>query len=218
MQEKNTDFRLFYGVVVIGFITTLMLFEELDRFYYDKNHPLQVWRLITSHFVHFDSVHMLSNMFAYGLMLYLFPTTLKQQILAVTFAMIAINGYLIFSNVIVYAGFSGLVYTIPGITFGRFLQQKRYQQSIIMLVILFTYIFLISPQTHAGNITWQPNKPAHLIGFLSGLLTHFFTTSRYSALISTVQLSQEPHLFVAIQQRFHPANEQKPSDHLGEVD
>ena len=45
-----------------------------------------------------------------------------------------------------------------------------------MLVILFTYIFLISPQTYNGNITWQPNKKAHLIGLFSGMSAYYFET------------------------------------------
>ena len=135
------------------------------------------WQFISAHFVHYDTKHLLLNAIALLILLFLFPAKIKELSQSMIFAIILISSYLLISPVQVYAGFSGLLYVIPGLTASRYLTTKQYLPFILIITALFVYILLLSTQIHNSNgIKWSALKQAHLLGFLSGFLVKAIKT------------------------------------------
>lgn len=180
MSEKNLyDFRLFNSVVVVCIIAALIFHQNAEILYFDYEYKQEAWRLISAHFVHFDFMHLMTNLIAFGLLVYLFPAPVYQQISAILLSVLVIDIYLFFFDIQIYAGLSGLVYAIPGIGFGRCIKQKQFYKATGIVISLIIYLFFISPQVHSENFAWQPLPQAHLIGFICGSLISIPRTYLY---------------------------------------
>ncbi|MBL4659413.1 MAG: rhomboid family intramembrane serine protease [Alcanivoracaceae bacterium] len=152
-------------MVIFGYENTLLGYNA-DEFH--------VWQLITAHFVHYDVKHLITNMLALSLLLYLFPATFKFHLKAMVIAIILIDIYLYFSNVKYYVGYSGLLYVVPGMACYKLFQQKKYNHVVLMISILIFYLAIISPEYRQNQfLIWESLEQAHFLGFFSGILSEF---------------------------------------------
>lgn len=146
-----------------------MLFFTLNDFSW--------WQFFTAHFIHYDSAHMINNLLALVLLMYLFPQKNCHMTLSFMFAMIFINIYLLVEQIHYYAGLSGLLYVIPGSAAMQSLLEKKYCHFLVIIACTTIYIlsslFIIQPQSH-----WSPLEQTHIIGFITGLLSHLLTNHK----------------------------------------
>ena len=100
------------------------------------------WQLLSAHFIHYDAKHLVLNMLALPLLLSIFPTKIKPLVLGMVLAIIFIDAYLLLSTVQVYAGFSGLLYVIPGIALAQFYRQKKYLNLFVNISLYAIYTMI----------------------------------------------------------------------------
>ena len=148
-----------------------LLFSFADEaLVFNSAKPQQLWRLLSAHVIHTDTTHLIGNLVAFALLVYLFPITWQKQAQIFIVAVVLIDVYLFVFSIEKYAGISGLIYAIPGAYFFQRLKQKRFAAALIILSILILYVFLISHFTNGMQTTnWQPLKGAHLLGFVAGI-------------------------------------------------
>ncbi len=159
----------------------LILILCLGLYYFSDNHPVLFftlndfnwWQLFTAHFIHYDSAHMINNLMALVLLIHLFPQNTTHLTVSFIFAIIFINIYLIIEQVAFYAGLSGLLYVIPGSAAAQQFNEQKYINFLFIIGCAITYItssiFIIAPQSN-----WSPLEQAHVIGFMTGLLSRIF--------------------------------------------
>ncbi|MGJ8663136.1 MAG: rhomboid family intramembrane serine protease [Marinicella sp.] len=143
----------------------------ITTYYSDKN-----WQLITlvsTHFTHHSYQHLVGNMLALGLLLYLFPGKIKTIIWAFISCVLMVAVYAKVLNIYTYLGFSAMLYCLPGNYFCFLIKSKKVHQSATILMILVIYLFMISPMRYNNTSAWHPMTSAHLIGFLCGCLVHY---------------------------------------------
>ena len=130
-----------------------------------------IWQLLTAHFVHYDLRHLITNMLALGILLYLFPASFKTNIKGVIVAIVLIDLYLWFSGVRYYVGYSGLLYVIPGMSLANFILQKKYLHALLILFLYFAYTLILQQSVNISDrILWVPLSQAHFVGFVAGIV------------------------------------------------
>jgi len=140
-----------------------------------NHHAFHWWQLFSAHFIHYDAKHLTLNALALPLLIFLFPSKIKTVIYGCALAILFIDGYLLLSSVQVYAGFSGVLYAIPGIKAGQDTFKKNWMSLSLILIVLCAYVFIFSPEQHTNtSITWHALKQSHLLGFLGGILAGVF--------------------------------------------
>ncbi len=134
----------------------------------------EVWRIITGHFTHANFNHFLLNIAGIGLILLLFPSSCRAKPLSLAMLGISIlTGIsLLFTDVLVYTGLSGILHG-----FFMFLVLSEiafHKKKLDMAILLGLIIKLIYEQVYGSSemIETLINMPvasnAHLIGAISG--------------------------------------------------
>lgn len=88
-------------------------------------------------------------------------------------------------NVGTYLGFSALLYCLPGAYFSLLINNKKITKAVSILVILFIYLYMISPMKLDSNNSWVPMTTAHLIGFICGFGVHYLRNKRPTDVVKT---------------------------------
>lgn len=172
---KNVYFFLIVATVCL--IVALFFSYADENLVFNSQYKLQIWRLLSAHFVHTDRYHLIGNLLAFAILLYLFPISLKKQVQVFIVAIILIDLYLLIFSIQIYAGLSGLIYAIPGAYFFQLLIKRHFKSALLIIVILISHVFVISPHTsQLHSMNWQPLKAAHLLGFIAGLLSLIMDT------------------------------------------
>ncbi len=127
--------------------------------------------LFTTHFTHFSHFHLITNLAALWMLMYLFPNKIRLILVSFLLCIILTAGFVLATNTHAYLGFSALLYCLPGIYLFNSILAKKYHTSFLILVILYVYLYMIVPMNTSVNSHWQPMTTAHLIGFLSGFVT-----------------------------------------------
>ena len=143
--------------------------SPLTGYVQGSNSP--IYTLFTTHFTHLSHYHLLTNMMALWLLMYLFPHKIQLIVTACLLCILFIAGYAMANNTYAYLGFSALLYCLPGLYFFHSIQTKKYLVSGLILMILYVYLYMIVPMNTPANSHWQPMTTAHLIGFISGVVT-----------------------------------------------
>lgn len=160
----------FFFIMAIICILVAMMFDYADSsLVFDGAKPYEFWRLMAAHVVHINVTHLLGNLIAFALLIYMFPISWQRQVQVIILAIVLIDLYLIINSIEIYTGLSGLIYAIPGAYFFQLLKDKKYIFAFLILSILMLYVFVISPQ-YVNSTNWQPLKAAHLLGFLAGVI------------------------------------------------
>ncbi len=147
-------------VLVFGNAHPVLIYNQYD---------FHIWQLITAHFTHFDSHHLGRNLLALILMSYLFSIPLFSKIKSVLLAIALIDIYIYLSPIKIYAGYSGLLYILPGFACAQNYNLRKYLQTFLMLFIMVIYSLYSLNVTHISNsIFWQPLIFAHILGFIAG--------------------------------------------------
>lgn len=171
MVLEKINFKLFTSTLVVCTTMILVFGTENPMLGYNSV-EFHGWQLITAHFVHYDVKHLITNMLALGLLMYIFPTTFKSHLKAMAVAIILIDIYLCFSDVKYYIGYSGLLYVIPGLACMGFIQGGKYNHALAIIIILIFYISVLATEMNlSSNLQWQSLKQAHFLGFLGGFLS-----------------------------------------------
>lgn len=159
-------------VIIITVIFILQSETAVDD--YGMTLPLvssEPWRLITSHFIHVNESHFISN--AIGLVF--FGTILEQAgvkkkhiLLGILTAMLMATTFVVYSHLIRVildpsiipnvVGFSGVIYGLLGL-----MRTVIGKKAVITLAVLF---FLFDMLAGPANIAWS----AHLGGLVGGLI------------------------------------------------
>ncbi len=152
------------GVAILyGFAAPITAYTQGDQ------SPL--YTLITTHVSHHSPRHLTGNLMALWLLMLLFPVKTSKLIGAFIGCVFIIAGYVNLTGINAFMGFSALLYCIPGCYLQQSQANKTHHISIGILLILYTYLFMIVPSTTIIDDQWQPMTAAHLMGFISGYLT-----------------------------------------------
>ncbi len=152
----------------------------------------QLLKLFSTHFTHHNNQHLIGNMLALGLLLHLFPNKLKTIIFAFISCILVTAAYAKVMNAGTYLGFSALLYCLPGAYFCHLIKIKKTTEAVSILVILFTYLYMISPMQLDINSSWVPMTSAHLIGFLCGSTVYYLRNNRPTTVAQSEQNSINP--------------------------
>jgi membrane associated rhomboid family serine protease len=167
----KSNYAVLLTVITLTSVITVVFGYAPDALIYDGHNKMQLWRFITAHLSHYDSPHLLGNLTAFALLVYLFPASLRLQLKALILAVVMIDVYLAIANIQYYAGFSGLLYVIPGMVFFRFISEQKWRAALVIICLLGIYLFILSVDNFtSGNIQWQSLKVAHLLGFVAGFI------------------------------------------------
>jgi membrane associated rhomboid family serine protease len=170
MRLNRVNLRIFITISTLC-ILLIAIFDFANPQLAYNSSGFHVWQFITAHFIHYDMKHLMTNILAFGMLLYLFPISFKSYLKALIFSLVLIDVYLYFSGVSFYVGYSGLLYIIPGSACLKYLQLKKYCYAIAIICVLILYIFIIAPESNLSNdVAWQSLKQAHLLGFIGGFL------------------------------------------------
>ncbi len=184
---RNQLFKFYLVTLAINLSVTLLFGFSSSITTYRPDSEWQLLKLFSTHFTHHDSQHLIGNMLALGLLLHLFPNKLKTIIYAFISCILATAVYAKVMNVGTYLGFSALLYCLPGAYFYHLIKIKKTTEAVSILVILFTYLYMISPMQLDINNSWVPMTSAHLIGFFCGSGVHYLRSNRPITVIQTEQ-------------------------------
>ncbi|MCF6288789.1 MAG: rhomboid family intramembrane serine protease [Proteobacteria bacterium] len=147
--------------IVFGYANPLLGYNATDFHW---------WQFLSAHFAHYDLTHLVLNLLALPILLYIFPTPIKLYLSGVLVAIVLIDVYLFFSTIKYYVGFSGLLYVIPGSACIRFIAQKQYGTALLLVILFGIYLLFTWHVTSTSNgKLWLPLVPAHLLGFIGGV-------------------------------------------------
>ena len=171
MKHHLQSHYFFLWMCVVN-VTVAMAFGYLSPLtgYVQGDHS-PAYTLFTTHFTHQNTQHLLTNMLALWMLLYLFPNKIKTILTSYFLCILMTAAYVYATEIHAFVGFSALLYCLPGSYLFHSLVTKKYHISLLVLMILYVYLYMIVPMNSQENSLWQPMTPAHLIGFVSGFLT-----------------------------------------------
>ena len=158
-------------VITLTSVITLVFGYASDGLIYDGANKAQLWRFFTAHFSHYDHHHLFGNLIAFALLVYLFPQPAKLQLQAIILAIALLDIYLYVSDVSYYAGFSSLVYVIPGLVFSQLIKNNNWIQAFILFVVMCYWLVFANAIFISADIHWTSLKEGHILGFLAGFMT-----------------------------------------------
>jgi membrane associated rhomboid family serine protease len=188
-QPKNGGYRAMYTalyphILLYSLFMAICLFvyfwagEANPKLAFNRN-DFHWWQLITAHFVHYDFKHLSLNMSALLILQYIFPTKNKVLLNGLLLATVLIAMYLLVADLQFYIGFSALLYVIPGLATYHYIHEKRYDYVFLIVGIYLLYsIFSYFTVNISKGIIWKPSIPAHLLGFVAGFLSRWYSLNR----------------------------------------
>ncbi len=168
---NNHYFFLWMCVVNTAVAVEFGYLSPLTGYVQGDHSPIHT--LLTTHFTHQNTRHLLSNLVGLWMLLYLFPNKIKAILTSFFLCVLMTAWYVQYSEIYAFVGFSALLYCLPGIYLFHSLVNKKFHISLFILMILYAYLYMIVPMNSLENSQWRPMTAAHLIGFVSGFLTGF---------------------------------------------
>ncbi len=136
---------------------------------HDVEKPQQLWRLLTAHLVHVDAAHLIGNLLGLGLMCALLPGLQRGVGRALLLAAVLIDVHLWLFQVPLYAGFSGVLYALPGLAARHGWRAQQRAAALWLMALVLGHQFL-SPLLVQHAPEWPPLPAAHVWGFIAGWL------------------------------------------------
>jgi rhomboid protease GluP len=144
----------------------------------------ELWRLLTSNFLHFTHVHLMSNMvILIFLGLLLEPVLGKSRfLLAYLLSAIASSTVgLIWNELLISAGASGAIFGLLGVSMALFanklIENTSRRTFFIFIIVLMLLNIIVGIRDHVGNfaipgsvVMYKIDYSAHISGFISGFL------------------------------------------------
>jgi rhomboid protease GluP len=189
LDAKNIkDARITIFLISINaLLYVLFSFAFEDVFYllvqinYKIINDLEIWRLLTSMFLHGDALHLFSNMISLLIFgAYVELSYSKYQFIIIYFISGLIGSFfsmLLLSSYTISLGASGAIFGLIGAAFSILIVQR--DTPLIFLGLIYVFYFVFS--SFAPGI----NYFAHIFGLLAGLIIGFlFTRSKKSVVRS----------------------------------
>ena len=180
MEKRNKHYSLWIvGICIVVFIIQLLMPGFTDSLLLDQSKPLEVWRFVTSIFLHGSFAHILSNMFALALFGIVLESIIGSRNFLLTYFGIGIFANLIAINFYPSSlGASGAIYGVLGTLI--ILRPKMTVWAFGMPMPLFVAgilwvcagVFGVFNPSNVGDI-------AHLSGMGLGFVLGFFFMRRY---------------------------------------
>lgn len=164
-----------YGSVLIMSLIILIAQGLPDLFYYERTKLAQgeLWRLVTGHFTHNNTAHLLLNLTGFWLWIVLQPPTLRIQRLMSLSILVAglMSGLFWFTlpKLGWYLGFSGVLYSLFGAWAGYLLYTRDYLLGVLLAATLIgkTLWDAIHPDSISQQLIGAPVVyHAHIYGLL----------------------------------------------------
>lgn len=175
-QEDLKNSKLTLSLIILNIVSFIIFFSPLGQQYillfvqinYEIFYEYEIWRLITSIFIHSDAIHLFSNMFG----LLVFGALVEKNFSKIEFLLIYFfSGFIgnIFSLFLlpinsISLGASGAVFGLLG---AAFLIIALENPSLLFLAILYLMFFLTSSFSPGIN-AW-----AHIFGLIGGILSGY---------------------------------------------
>lgn len=168
--------------LILGLWLVLIIGQQLgvqnmafDRQAIDQGH---YWLLVTAHFVHLNTIHLLLNMLAIALVLAMFdgvcPTRYWISLLVISAAMIGALIYYRLPKVDMYVGLSGVIHTVY--VFGALLLLAEPKERIFASILLSLVTLKLLTESYGQGISLTADLigghvlvQAHLYGAIVGL-------------------------------------------------
>ncbi len=180
MPLNKGNFLLVNCIAVVCTTASMVYWNDSAGLGFYSN-EFHLWQLITAHFVHYDIQHLVGNLLALGLFMYIFPSPMVSIIKGFVVAIVLIDTYLLFSDVRFYVGFSGLLYVVPGLAMGEMFKNKRYIELCCFVAGFYLYMFHLSNAVYnSKGVIWHSLKQVHLLGLFAGFVVTLlkFSTSK----------------------------------------
>jgi len=139
----------------------------------------QIWRLITAHFIHSDTNHLLWNLLGLFILGGLFERRLNKLFpTAILLGVISVGIYLLYaSGLDFYCGMSGILNTLLAAGLLQLILQNEHR--LLAVLTLLAAIAKITVELTIGNAlftstVWQAVPLAHMFGFVGGLCIYIF--------------------------------------------
>ena len=177
LDAKNIkDARITIFLISINaLLYVLFSFAFEDVFYllvqinYKIINDLEIWRLLTSMFLHGDALHLFSNMISLLIFgAYVELSYSKYQFIMIYFISGLIGSFfsmLLLSSYTISLGASGAIFGLIGAAFSILIVQR--DTPLIFLGLIYVFYFVFS--SFSPNI----NYFAHIFGLLAGLVVGF---------------------------------------------
>lgn len=179
-QSVSPNAVLLWAIVLINICFALVFGFESSELTYDASQNKHLVRLFTTHFSHQSFFHLSSNMMALILLAYLMPSRPWQILLAGVFC-VGMTGLFVWLNgTETFLGSSALLYCFPGLFISQAIISGNWQKAGCILLCLLVYLLwqnksIINGPKDLQDTIWQPFVIAHILGFMSGILSGFIS-------------------------------------------
>lgn len=135
----------------------------------------ELWRLLTGHFVHADNAHLRWNVVALLVLGFMLEQhSSKAMLVAVLAGAFAIDLWLLspLAAISRYCGLSGILNGVLVLLLWQEWQHSKQPLLLLTGVLALAKIIveLLAQQSLFTHFSWPPYPPAHLCGFVAGLL------------------------------------------------
>lgn len=161
-----------FGILLLLNLVIAVLFGWSNPVISYQGHEPELWSLLTTHFSHSSLQHLLANMMALMLLLILFKVHIIGLLKAFIVTVFAVAIYASLNQIESFQGASALLYCIPGCFVSRIHKDDPLEASVV--VIIFLCYLIINEYSYLSASSAISFTAAHLIGFVSGLLSEWY--------------------------------------------
>jgi rhomboid family GlyGly-CTERM serine protease len=208
-EQKSiiTRMPLFTFLILMASVLSSISPGMASVFIFDRSAILkgEVWRILTSHFVHFSNLHLFYNLLAFGIAGWIIENKSYRHFgwLCVLMAsLISISLFILEPDMSYYGGLSGMacgsIYYFA--LWGT--RGNRPWRTICMLLILLIPIKIVaeiynsaSVLPYGGQLPFVPVPTSHVIGIVVAILLYLVEKYRKSALTNRLTGQQETWRF-----------------------
>lgn len=178
--KKNTFFIQYHLLSILVCLISIGLFLLNDAIYQSLRYERQAiqageyWRVISGHFLHIDTMHLILNVTGVIFFGFLFEALIPfSQWLIYTLVLclsVSAGLFIINQHIQWYVGFSGVLHGL--IFFGGYLYYSIYKQAYILILLSILLIKIIYEQFYALHTLIQANivVDAHFYGMVTALI------------------------------------------------
>lgn len=154
----------------INVLAAFVFGYQSEQLTYHGQLELNWWFSISTHFSHHSANHLISNMAALFILLWLFPISLRKYLCGILLTMIAVRVFVGVYSIHTYLGFSALLFVLPGHHVIKILFTRNYPEAVAISIIMIWHLQLLFVNDNQASYSWITLNGAHLLGFMAGAL------------------------------------------------
>lgn len=194
---------IFTFVIILASLLSSILPEFSPLLIFDRNALVrgEIWRILTCHFVHFSSIHLAYNLFAFGVAGYVIEKKNYPHLGRLFFLLalaISISLFVLKPNMEYYGGLSGIACGTIYYVALMGIRETGPWKKICLLILLFlpikigieTYLS-ISVLPYLEHQSFVPIQTSHIIGCLVAVLFYFRQNKDKKVLTNQLTLTRE---------------------------